>query len=164
MRRRTLSIWRWKLIVRRSLKSVMVISRCGIWSRRFCCVHVRPSDFLYCGEEMPDRQSAEKHKKAMTASADIRRSWRDCRQSGEATLSSQDARRTALVFLRKSRAALREKCHFRRTCRREWRIKALFRYLRVEELPAGGLFRQAGALHGGCHPASLHRAEIFLVI
>ena len=60
------------------------------------------------------------------------------------TFSSQDARRPALDLSRESRAVLRERCHFHRTCRRKWRIKVLFRRLRAAELPAGGLFRWAG--------------------
>ena len=41
------------------------------------------------------------------------------RKSGKATFSNQDTHRPALDFLRKSRAGLCEKCHFRRTCRRK---------------------------------------------
>ena len=42
-----------------------------------------------------------------------------CRKSGTATFSRRVTRKMGLDSLRKSRPILREKCHFRRTCRRK---------------------------------------------
>ena len=49
--------------------------------------------------------------------ADTQAAYR--RKSGSATFSNQDACKTGLDSLRKSRPVLHEKCYFRRTCRRK---------------------------------------------